>query len=152
MLLNNNQLFLIGADTVSPFPLHFTKITIENTSSDWSNKILCSFGVCNPNLGESIMSKDKSTIYSFFVFGNTTYLYFANFNITNGSLIGSRYKSSVSWSEVDGIALNGNFLIASSMCSSASLIVFDVSLLNFKAYTFVEANLFDWAVEVTSGR
>ena len=60
---------------------------------------------------ESVLSSDGSTVYSFFVFGVPTYLYFSGLFVSTGSVKTTRYKSTATVSGVWGSALNGDYLV-----------------------------------------
>ena len=93
------------------------KITFSSTSADWANKIVCSQVTWSAYLSESILSSDKSTIYSFFAFGSlpTYYLYFAGLSASNGSVVTTRYKSNTSVFDLKGSALNGDYVVTQKL-------------------------------------
>ena len=62
-----------------------------------------------------MLSSDRSTIYSFFAYAIPLYLYFAGFSATRGSVTTTRYKSSISVSDVRGSALNGDYMVAQAI-------------------------------------
>ena len=119
-MLNSNQFFLLSRDKLSPYNLLLYKITFSTPSVDWANKMLCASGTWTTYLSESLLSSDSSTIYSFFIYGSTQYAYFASFLVSDGTVTGTRYKSSISWGYVFGSALSGGYVIATVSCPPAS--------------------------------
>ena len=102
LTINNNQYFIIGVDSISPYTIHFYKVLFGSSSVDWANQILWTEGSCSNGLSESLLSTDGSLIYSFFIFGNAPNMYFAIFNSSGGQSVGSIYKSSATWTGVCG--------------------------------------------------
>ena len=92
--LSDSKLFFFETD--SAYTLHFCQITFGNSAADWSKKMTCPSGTCSAGLSESLLSSDSSTIYSLFAYGSTRYLYFTSFRSSDGSVLGTRYKSSIS--------------------------------------------------------
>ena len=94
-MVDDNHLFLMGRDSSTTSLFHMFKVSYNPSSYDWANMITCSSD-CSPRLSESIMSNDNSRIYSLFPLESPAYLYFVTLNVTDGGVIGSRYKSSSS--------------------------------------------------------
>ena len=115
LMVSNNQFFVLGVPSASPYNLQIYKITFLSTSVDWANQITCTSGTWYSSNSESILSSDQSTIYSFFLFGSSTYLYFAGLSVAGGSVVTTRYKSSTSVSRVLESALNGDYVVAQRM-------------------------------------
>ena len=66
-----------------------------------------------------MINSDGTKIYSFFTFGgNSKYIHLAVFNEADGSIIGSRYKSSIGCSGVYGSDQNGDIIVLTAPCSS----------------------------------
>ena len=82
------------------------------------------------------MSSDNSTLYSIFLFGDTSTMYshFVSLNVSSGNTVGTRYISNVGWIFIDGSTLISNSLIITMRCPSDSeLIVVD---LNSNSFTY----------------
>ena len=123
-MISNGQFFVLGASTTSPCKLLMYKITFSSTSVNWANQIACLSGTWSASYSESVLSSDGSIIYSFFTFGllsTTRYLYFSGLTVSDGSVSTTRYKSSTFVSEVDGSALNGDYLVNLKSGSANSL-------------------------------
>ena len=148
-MLSQTQFFFLGVDS-TPGNLHMYKITFLSTATDWANKIACSSGTWSSSNSMSILSADSSTIYSFFTFGSIQYLYFASLSASTGSATSTRYKSSISISNIWALALNGNYLVAITT-SSASLIIYNISS---ETFTFKNwpLTLYWWGVESSTSR
>ena len=113
LMIFNDQFFVFGVDSYNSQNLLMSKITYSSTSADWTNQIACS-NTWSASRSESVLSSDKSTIYSLFVFGltsQTTYLYFAGFSVSDGRVVTARYKSTVFILNVLGSSLNGDYLV-----------------------------------------
>ena len=126
LMLNDDQLFLMGQDISSLTLLHMYKITFSTGSYNWVNMISCPTD-STPYWSESIQNSDSSKIYSLFMLENIAYAYFITFNSTDGSVVGSRYKSSTSWYYVLGSERNQNGLVLFSLLcqTSSNLFVYD---------------------------
>ena len=150
-MVSNSQFFVLGVPSASPYNLQIYKITFLSTSVDWANQITCTSGTWSASNSESLLSSDQSTIYSFFAFGSTRYLYFAGLSVTGGSVTTTRYKSNTSALYVWGSALNGDYVVATTQ-SPTSLIMYSISSLTFTIKSFSGNNLYGWGVEPSSGR
>ena len=109
--ISNSQFFVLGVAPVSPYNLQMSKITFLSTSVDWANQIACASGTWAASLSESVLSSDWSTIYVFFLFGSSPYLYFSGLSVSAGSVITTRYKSSVIVNDINGSALKGDYVV-----------------------------------------
>ena len=118
-MLSSTQFFVVGTNIgVHPI-LQMYKITFGSSSVNWANQIGCSStSAWSASLSESMLSSDGSTIYSFFTYGTPLYLYFAGLSATSGSVTTTRYKSSISVSDVRGSALNGDYMVAQTIKQS----------------------------------
>ena len=87
-------------------------IKFSTNNYSWANTISCSTN-WNYYLSESIESSDNSKIYSLFFLELSPNAYFITLNSTNGSAIGLRYKSSISWNSTNGSTRNGDNLLFS---------------------------------------
>ena len=119
---------------------------------DWKNKILCPSGIWFGYISESQLSADSTKIYLFFTYGNTvSYLYFATFAVADGSVVGTRYRSSIYWVNVYGSAQRGDYIIVTVKAPPYYLIVYNMVFGTFKIKGF-NGDLYGWALELNSGR
>ena len=129
--INDNQILLMGKNVSIITIFHIYKVNFSTVNYDWANSITCSSD-CKIFLSESILSYDNSTIYSIFPLESPAYLYFISMNATNGSIIGSRYRSSIIWSQCSNSAKSSNKLLFSAICSSINyLFIFDINSFTF---------------------
>ena len=110
LMLSSNKFFLLGVDPNNPSPMYMVKTTFGSLSADWTNIMPWSSGVCSAEVSDSLLNSDGSLIYSIFPYGSTKYIYFTILNSTDGSLIGSVYKSNNSCTSVYGIVQSGYYL------------------------------------------
>ena len=110
-MISNSQFFILGVTTTILYNLQMYKITFSLTSVSWSNQIVCPSGTWSASYSESVLNTDGSTVYSFFTFGATTYLYFVGLSVSDGSIKTTRFKSSASVTYVWGSALNGDYVV-----------------------------------------
>ena len=151
LMISNSQFFVFGAAPASPYNLQIYKITFLSTSVNWAKKVACPSGVWGSDDSESMMSYDGSTIYSFFLFGVTRYLYFAGLAVSDGSILTTRYKSSISISYLQGSAMNGDYVVLTTQ--NSFLMIYSISTSTFTIMSFSSGNfLYGWAVEPSSGR
>ena len=147
-----NEIFFTGIGTVSPYHLFMVKFTFGNTNADWTNKLTWSIGTWGIGVSEATTSLDNSKIYNFFIYGSTTFLYFATLNFTDGAVVGSRYVSSQVWTHVYGVALSGNYLAANTACASYYLVLYNIPSASFVLKIFLLDYLYGITIEPTSGR
>ena len=152
LMISNSQFFVLGVSSASPFNLLIYKITFLLTSVDWANQIACASGMWIAVYSESVLSSDGSTVYSFFTFGSTTYLYFWGLSVSDGSVKTTRYKSSITVTSVFGSALNGDYVVTTTYSSSPSLVMYSISSSAFTIKSFSGPSLYGWGVEPSSGR
>ena len=152
LMISNSKFFVLGADLASPYNLHIYKVTFSSTSVDWANQLACSSGTWVSIYSESVLSSDGSTIYSFFVFGVTKYIYFAGLSVSDGSVATTRFKSSIAVQEFYGSALNGDYVVA-TISTPAYLLIYSISTSTFTIKFFSATNVLrGWGVEPSSGR
>ena len=152
LMISNSQFFVLGTATASPYNLRMYKITFSLTSVNWANQIACNLGTWTTSYSESVLSSDGSTIYSFSTFGVTRYLYFCGLSASDGSVATTRYKSSATILEVQGSALNGDYVVLATT-STLSIVIYSISSSTFTIKTFPSGNyLYGWGVEPSSGR
>ena len=147
LMISNSQFFVLGVAPASPNNLQMYKITFSSTSVNWANQIACPSGTWYAYYSESVLSSDGSTIYSFFTFGVTKYLYFCGLSASDGSVATTRYKSSANIGNVYGSALSGDYVVATTY--SPSSFSCDVQYLVFCIYN--QVLLFWLSLQVRSG-
>ena len=151
IMVSSNQFFILGADISSPYNLRMCKYTFASTSADWENKMVCASGTWASHFSESLLSKDGAYIYSFFIYGSTSYLYFATLAVSTGNVISSRYKSSVTIAFLYGSALNGDYILTTTN-NPSSLVIFSLASSIFTIKSFNSGSLQGLGIEPSSGR
>ena len=149
--ISDTQFFFLSDDP-STHSLHFYKFTFSSTSPDWADKLAWSSGAWTSSTSESLLSSDKSKIYSLFIYGSTKYLYFTTISVSDGSIVSSRYKSSSSISAIYNSALNNNFIVATMYSISSSILILDLTSSTFTFKLFANGFLLGCAFELSSGR
>ena len=61
LMLNDNQLFLMGQDISTITLLHIFKVTFSTATYNWASQISC-LSDCSPTYAETIQSSDSSKI------------------------------------------------------------------------------------------
>ena len=112
LMISSNQFFVLGVTITSPYNLQMYRITFSLTSVNWANQISCASGTWSASLSESVVSSDGSTLYSFFIFVPSYYLYFWGLSVSDGSVTTTRYRSSAPVYYVYGSALSGDYVIS----------------------------------------
>ena len=115
-------------------------------------KTVCLSGSWNVGASEGILSADGSKIHIFYIYDNADYLYFVTLKFTDGTVLSSRYKSTLLWSYVYGSALSGDYLAANAKCSIPYLVLFSTKTSLFTVKSFSFNNLFGLSAEIASGR
>ena len=156
LMLSDTQFFLLGVD--NSYQLQMYKITFGSTSVNWANKIICPSLPWGASNSESYQSLDGTTIYSLFTYGNSTtptyYLYFASLSVASGSVMATRYKSSISIKLVYGGIFNGDYIVA-MVHVAYYLVIYNISSSSFTIKSYSGAPtfyLYGGAVEPSSGR
>ena len=86
---------------------------------------------CYSDSLESVLSTDKSSIYSFFEY--ELYVYYVCFNSLDGSILSSRYKSSMHVVYVHSIVLYGDYVIS---IMSLYLVMYSITTFAFTIKRF----------------
>ena len=149
---NDNQYFFVGDGPSSPYNLQLYKVTIGNTAVDWAAQISWSSGTWSSSDSDSILSSDQSILYSIFIFGSTSRLYLNKLNPSNGSVIGTRYRSSISCSRARKTLLNGDYVVISAYWSSQFIILFNTVTSTFNIKQFLGDYLNGCILEPSTGR
>ena len=107
--------------------------TYGNSVADWSKSMTWPSGSWSTSYSETLIdSTDSTKIYTVFSYGSTSYVYFLSMNVTNGDVIGSRYKSSISLISVYGFKQNGDYLLATIYNPFYHLL-----LINTQSFSFI---------------
>ena len=131
LMLGDDQLFLTGKDASTSTLFHMYMINFNTNSYNWAKTISC-LTDCSNYLKESIQSSDNSKIYSLLPLELSRNAYFITLNSTDGSAIGSRYKSSISWSPTYGSTRNGDNLVFSVLWSQTyNLFIYNTNSSSF---------------------
>ena len=151
MVFNNDYLFLIGKDISTVTQFHMYKVSFSYSSYYWGKK-LSWISDCSPSSSESLLSSDESKIYSLFILESTPYAYFVTLSSIDGSVVGSRYKSSISWSYVLGSTKSGSYLLFLAYCSSTyNLFIYNTDSSTFSINSWT-AYLIGITTEPSSGK
>ena len=151
--LSDTEFFLITR-TTSTHNAVFMKLTFANTSANWAKQMSCSISDCLISFSSSLLSIDRSKIYTIFSYQQTSNwnVYFSSFQTSDGAIVGNRYQSS-SWSGscVTCSVLNGDNIVSALECTSVYLVVYNIpaSSFTFKLFSGI---LSDWEIEIGSNR
>ena len=153
LMISDTELFWTTTTSTSDNNAVFIKLTFANTSADWAKQMSCS-GPCNINNSWSLLSTDKSKIYTLFSYlqSSNYNIYFSWFQTSNGAIVGNKYKSITYWFAVFGLVLNGDNIVATFLCSSPYLVIYNISSDSFTFKSFSGSYLYDVAIESGSNR
>ena len=153
LMISDTELFWITRID-NTYNAVFIKLTFANTPANWAKQMSCS-GSCWISYSWSLLSTDKSKIYSLFSYGQSSIwnIYFSWFQTSNGAIVGNRYKSTSSWSSsyVYGSVLNGDNIVATLQCSAFYLLIYNITSDSFTFKSF-SGDLYDVAIENGSNR
>ena len=144
--ISDFSMFMLGVDPSSPYQLHLYKHTFGGTSPDWSLKLSWPSGTWTTNNSESLLI--SSSIYTFFAYGSTQYVYMVVISVSDGT-VSNRYKSSISCTQVWGSAVNGDYIVAAvKLTSTYSLLMFNkaTNLFDIKSFS---GNLYEIGLDTT---
>ena len=132
--ISDSSMFMLGVDPSSPYQLHLYKHTFGGTSPDLSLKLSWPSGTWTITNSESHLI--SSAIYTFFPYGSPRYVYMAVISLLDGT-VSNRYKSSISWTDVYGSAVSGDYIAASVRWTSDYLLMFNraTSLFDVKLFS-----------------
>ena len=152
LMLSNSELFIAGDEPSPNYHLRFFKFTFGNSYVDWGKKILWPTPSCIMAASDGLVS--NNIIYSIFSSSyGAEYAFLVWFSALDGTIIGSIYKSVITCTDVDGSAINGNYVIFVAYCMSTSyLVLFDISSSLLTTKVFNGASLLGWSVEKTTER
>ena len=145
--ISDSSMFMIGVDP-SSYHLHLYKHTFSNTSPDWSLKLSWPSGTWTIGTYESDSLLISSSIYAFFAYGSTNYLYMAVISLSDGT-VSNRHKSSVSCNSLRGSGNNGDYIAASVTWSSSYLLMFNIATNLFDIKLFSGTGLFGIGLDTT---
>ena len=149
-MLSSTQFFVLGAGPSSPYTLYMYKITFLSTVVNWANQMAWLSGTWAANDSESLLSLDSSSIYWFFIYGSTPYLYFAVLSVSDGSVGSTRYKSSIAVNQAFGSALNADYAVVSTNTPN-SLVIYSISS-SILSIISTTSSIYGLNIEPTSGR
>ena len=153
LMISDIELFWITRLNASPQNAVFIKFTFQNTSADWAKKMGCSSSGWNIVNSESVMSSDKLKIFSFLTYSDSLWnVYFTTFKTSDGSILGTTYKTTVSWSSVSGSVVNGDNVIAILYCNKYCLTIYNIPSDLFTFKSFSSGSLNGLGLESGSGR
>ena len=132
----------------------FVKFTFASTSADWTKKMVSSSNGGILDHSESLLSADKSKIYSLLSYSSSSSnIYLTIFKTSDGTILGNRYQSNSNWYYVYGFILNGDNIISTILrYSQYYLMIYSIALDSFTYILFSGSSLYDLAVESGSGR
>ena len=153
--ITDSQFFLIGYEPSPNYHLQIIKVTFGNTAVDWANKISCTGGTWSSGYSEVIMNSENknNSVYTIIPYGSTRYLYFMHINLADGSVIGSVYSSSSSWSDIYGIAQIDSKIVASlDWGTFKSLLICNTDIFQFEIKQFSGSSLVQMVEEPSNLR
>ena len=75
------------------------------------------------------------------------------FSASSGSVIGSKYKSSITVSSVYGSALYGKYVVATIYATSSNyILIYNTELSSFSIKLYSVNTLYSWDFETSTGR
>ena len=137
---------MLGIDPSSPYQLHLYKHTFGGTSPDWSLKLSWPSGTWSTSNSESLLI--SSSIYTFFSYGSTKYVYMAVISVSDGT-VSNRYKSSISCTNVFGSGVSGDYIAASVSWSSYYLLMLNRATNLFAIKSFSGTYLYGIGLDTT---
>ena len=147
--ISDSCMFMLGIHPSPPYQLHFYKHTFGGTSPDWSLQLSWPSGTWFIDESESLLI--SSSIYTFFPYGSTRYLYMTVISVSDGT-VSNRYKSSISCTTVWGSGVNGDYIAASVQWSpSYYLLMFNRATNLFDIKSFSGNQLYGISLD-TAGR
>ena len=108
--ISDFSMFMLGVDPSPLYQLHLYKHTFGSTSPDWSLTLSWPSGTWTITESESLLV--SSSIYTFFPYGSTQYVYMAVVSVSDGT-VSNKYKSSISCTTVWGSGVSGDYIAAS---------------------------------------
>ena len=141
---------MLGYDPLAPGNLHLYKHTFGSTSPDWSLAMTWPSGTWSTYYSESQLV--SSSIYTFFPYGSTKYLYMVVISLSNGS-VSTRYKSSVDCSLVNGSTASGDYVVATVLCTTHYyILMFNTVTNTFTIESFSGTYLYGVGLESTTNK
>lgn len=120
----------------------FMKMTWGNTTPNWVMDIGCSSSPCSMFKGATALTSDKSTAYTMVPYGSgTVTLLFIGIQMSDGSLVGSKYLSDTASTFVYDVYIVGTKVYALSRTGSrATLSAFDTATSTFQTYRAISGD------------
>ena len=139
--LFSSNLFFVTNEYLSPYSLVYSKFNYDSASISWINSVACPIVNCGVSYSGAIFINSENLIYSSVAYNSVLML--AAFNQTDGSVYSNRYKSSITCNYASGISKLGNiFYLYALWFSQGTIITYDRSTENFKAYTVIPFVIF----------
>ena len=139
LLLGTDQFFSTARNTL--LEANFIKFTFGGLNADWANLMNWPAYQWTSIISKSLVSNDNTTIHSLYNFGGT--VYYTAFSISDGSVVGTGYKSNRLWSDSYRLILYGEYIITSVFWTSPYLMLFNLSTSQFSFYLFIGSALND---------
>ena len=114
--------------------------------------MVCTIGPCTSERTDTILSRDGSFLYSFTLFGNSVYLYLSMINSTDGSVIGSRYKSSLTCVKIYGSSFSDEYILVSVNWGNFYISLFNTATFEFTFKQFTGSFILQQEKDPKSGR
>ena len=151
LMLSDTQLFVISTGP-SPANISFNKITFGSISAEWTGTFAWPTASWSLGLCETLLSSDNSKLYIIAPYGNTMLMYFISISMTDGSQLGTWYKSNSYVSSIQGSAQYGNYIVVSFYDGYYYLMILDVSQFIFSFKKFDGTVLNQIGIDTNSGR
>ena len=155
LMISDTELFWITLTSASPHNPMLIKLTFANTSADWAKQMSCSSTSCSIWFSCSLLSTDKSKIYTLFPYNQSSNynIYISSFETSDGTIVGNRYQSTA-WSSsyiVYGSVLSGDNIVATLYWTAYYLAIYNIPSDSFTFKSF-SGNLYDVATKSGSSR
>ena len=141
--LGTDQFFSIARNT--QLNANFIKFTFGGLNANWANSMSWPVDQWISIISKSLVSHDNTTIHSLYNFGGT--VYYTAFSISDGSVVGTGYKSNRLWSNSYRLILYGEYIITSVFWTNPYLMLFNLSTSLFTFYLFSGSVISDFAEE-----
>ena len=151
LMLSDTQLFVISTGP-SALTISFNKITFGSNSAEWTGTLAWPTASWSIGLCETLLSSDNSKLYIFAPYGNTMLMYFITISMTDGSQLGTWYKSNSYVNSIQGSAQYGNYIVVSINDAAYHLMILDVSQFIFSFKTFNGVGFNQVGIDTNSGR
>ena len=156
LMLSDTQFICSWRSSFSSNQYLIYKVTFDASQADWSSQLTWTGGAWTASYSEWQKDSAGLSIYWLLVISNTEgYIQYVRFNLTDGSVIGNRYRSNSSspTAQIYQTSLNGDdILLATAQLNlKFYLLVIDISstLFTVKSYGW---SLYGWVVDPSSNK